>query len=229
MGYHTRPGRRTSPPRCQDAPAKGDCEVRMESEDVRYAAFVAAIALAFLLLIGVIYPAPLSLIAEGIILGALSGLVAVGLVLVYRANRIVNFAQGSLGALGGILAASLIVGEHWAFFPSVLAGLVAVIFPCAPTPVLFIPRVPQAPPLLLPWAPSPGSSSPGGPPGPRGSCSGWQPSAWPSCGTPPPSVPRTSSASSRSHNRRSPSRSPRSGSRSCFAPGTSSSSSWSRW
>src|SRR3954469_6256880 len=149
MGYHTGPGRRTSPSRCQDAPAKGDCEVRMESEDVRYAAFVSAIALAFLLLIGVIYPAPLSLIAEGIILGSLSGLVAVGRVLVYRANRIVNFAQGSLGALGGVLAASLIVGEHWAFLPSVLAGLVAVIVLGALTEVLFIRRFAKAPRLVL--------------------------------------------------------------------------------
>ena len=39
-------------------------------------------------------------------------LVAVGLVLVYRANRIVNFAQGDLGGAGRILAASLIVGPR---------------------------------------------------------------------------------------------------------------------
>src|SRR3954469_4521719 len=149
MGYHTGPGRRTSPSRCQDAPAKGDCEVRMESEDIRYAAFVATIALAFLLLVGVIYPAPLSLIAEGIILGSLSGLVAVGLVVVYPHNRIVNFAQGSLGALGGILAASLIVGEHWAFLPSVLIGLVAVVVLGAVTEVVFIRRFAKAPRLVL--------------------------------------------------------------------------------
>ena len=34
----------------------------------------------------------------GLVLGSLSALVAMGLVLVYRANRIVNFAQGDLGA-----------------------------------------------------------------------------------------------------------------------------------
>ena len=51
-----------------------------------------------------------------------SALVAMGLVLVYRANRIVNFAQGDLGGLAAILAASLIVGPRWAFFPAAAVG-----------------------------------------------------------------------------------------------------------
>src|SRR4051794_41311906 len=121
----------------------------MESEDVRYAAFVAAIALAFLLLIGVIYPAPLSLIVEGIILGSLSGLVAVGLVLVYRANRIVNFAQGSVGGLAGILAASLIVGPDWPYLPAVLVGFLAALLLGAFTEIVFIRRFARAPRLVL--------------------------------------------------------------------------------
>jgi branched-subunit amino acid ABC-type transport system permease component len=37
-------------------------------------------------------------------------LVAMGLVLVWRANQIIIFAQGDLGGLAAVLAASLIVG-----------------------------------------------------------------------------------------------------------------------
>ena len=54
-----------------------------------------------------IYPAPAPILVLGLVLGSLSGLVAMGLVLVYRANRIVNFAQLDIGAAAAALAASL--------------------------------------------------------------------------------------------------------------------------
>src|SRR2546423_13428943 len=94
-------------------------------EDTRYAVFVGASTLAFFLLVGVIYPAPAAILFLGVIVGSLSGLVAVGLVLVYRANRVINFAQGSLGGLSGVLAASLIVGPKWPYLLAVVVGLAA--------------------------------------------------------------------------------------------------------
>ena len=43
---------------------------------------------------------PLPVIVLGAIIGMTYGLLAVGLVLVYRSNRIINFAHGEIGAFG---------------------------------------------------------------------------------------------------------------------------------
>ena len=123
--------------------------VHWSEQDVRYAAFAGLGALAFLVMIGVIYPAPMPIVVLGIIVGSLSGLVAVGLVLVYRANRVVNFAQGSLGGMAAVLAASLIVGPKWPYFPAVLVGLVAALVVGALIEILIIRRFARAPRLVL--------------------------------------------------------------------------------
>src|SRR5918996_1223788 len=92
--------------------------------DFRSGLKIAVSALAFLVFVGILYPAPLPILFLGLVLGSLSALVAMGLVLIYRANRIVNFAQGDLGGLAAVLAASLIVGPKWGYIPSALVGLV---------------------------------------------------------------------------------------------------------
>ena len=46
--------------------------------------------------------APVGLVLSGIVIGAANGLLAIGLILIYRTNRIVNFAHGSLGAVAGL-------------------------------------------------------------------------------------------------------------------------------
>ena len=45
----------------------------------------------------------------GMITGLTYGIIAVGLVLVYRSSRIINFAQGAIGALGAALAGVAVV------------------------------------------------------------------------------------------------------------------------
>lgn len=45
----------------------------------------------------VLFPMPVGAMFSGLILGLLGALGAVGLALVWRSNRVVNFAQGSLG------------------------------------------------------------------------------------------------------------------------------------
>ena len=63
----------------------------------------------------------------GIILGLLNALVAVGMALVYRANRILNFAQGDLGTVPTILAVNLIVYSSIPYFIGLLTGLVGAV------------------------------------------------------------------------------------------------------
>ena len=49
-------------------------------------------------------PIPRSIVLLGIVFGSLYALVAMGLILVYRANRIINFAQAELGAVPAVVA-----------------------------------------------------------------------------------------------------------------------------
>ncbi|MDQ1432269.1 MAG: hypothetical protein QOF40_2871 [Actinomycetota bacterium] len=60
----------------------------------------------------------------GLITGVTYGILAVGLVLVYRQNRIINFAHGEIGAFGAALLGLAVVSWHipyWIAFPFALA------------------------------------------------------------------------------------------------------------
>jgi ABC-type branched-subunit amino acid transport system ATPase component/ABC-type branched-subunit amino acid transport system permease subunit len=94
-------------------------------------------------------PAPPAILFVGVVLGSLSSLVAMGLVLIYRANRIINFAQAQVGGLAAVMAASLIVGPKWPFFPAVAVGFLTAIVLGAATEFLIIRRFAKAPRLLL--------------------------------------------------------------------------------
>jgi len=88
-------------------------------------------------------------IVHGLILGLVYGVLAVGLVLVYRASGVVNFAYGETGALGAAVLAVLILNEHWSWLvalPAVLALGAAI---GAATEVLVARRLANRPRLTL--------------------------------------------------------------------------------
>src|SRR5207302_948017 len=122
---------------------------KLDADELRSAAWVGAGVLAFLVLIGIIYPSHPSLLFLGLITGSLSALIAMGLVLVYRANRIVNFAQFDIGGVAAIFAASLIVGPGWAYFPAAIAGFGVALGLGALIEVAVIRRFAKAPRLQL--------------------------------------------------------------------------------
>jgi ABC-type branched-subunit amino acid transport system ATPase component/ABC-type branched-subunit amino acid transport system permease subunit len=67
-------------------------------------------------------PAPVVLL--GAIIGMTYGLLGVGLVLIYRTNRIINFAHGQIGAFGAAIFGLVVVKYHvpyWVCFPLALA------------------------------------------------------------------------------------------------------------
>jgi len=67
---------------------------------------------------------PLPAILLGTFIGMTYGLLAVGLVLIYRTNRIVNFAHGNIGAFGAAFFGVAAVKWHipyWVAFPMALA------------------------------------------------------------------------------------------------------------
>ena len=54
---------------------------------------------------------PPGIVLRGAVFGVGNGLLAVGLVLTYRTTRIINFAYGAMGGVGGGLAAALTLGR----------------------------------------------------------------------------------------------------------------------
>ena len=99
----------------------------MSQDERRLLAVTASAALGLLVMLFVLWPAPASVLFLGLVTGSLSALTAMGIVLVYRANKIVNFAQASLGAIAAVLAASLIAGPGWNFWLASAAGLLAAL------------------------------------------------------------------------------------------------------
>jgi ABC-type branched-subunit amino acid transport system ATPase component/branched-subunit amino acid ABC-type transport system permease component len=121
----------------------------MDRAELKSAGGIGAGVLALLVFTQILYPAPSAIIFLGIVLGSLSALVAMGLVLIYRANRIVNFAQGDMGAMASVLAASLYVGPKLPFFVCVAIGLAAALLTGLIVEVGIIRRFSTAPRLVL--------------------------------------------------------------------------------
>ena len=66
----------------------------------------------FMLVVQLYFHLSLTYIIDGISLGSLYGIVAVGLILIYRTNRIINFAAAAIGAVPAIWALLLDVQDH---------------------------------------------------------------------------------------------------------------------
>ncbi|HVM52071.1 MAG TPA: hypothetical protein VM262_02640 [Acidimicrobiales bacterium] len=92
---------------------------------------------------------PLGIVVLGAALGSLTGLTAIGLVLVYRASRIVNFAQAALGAAAGVLAVMLFADWGWSWFLCMPLGLAAAAAGGAAVDLLVVRRFFWAPRLIL--------------------------------------------------------------------------------
>ena len=88
-----------------------------------------------------------------VLIGAMTGLayaiLAAGLVVVYRATKVVNFAHGEIGAFGAAVLALLVLDHHWNFF--VALGLVLVIGAAigAAVELLVVRRLFRSPRLVL--------------------------------------------------------------------------------
>ena len=92
---------------------------------------------------------PPGIILQGIVLGSLTGLTAMGLVLVYRACRIVNFAQAALGSAAGMLATQLFQQRDWNYYASFAVGIGVAALVGALADRLVIQRFFWAPRLVL--------------------------------------------------------------------------------
>jgi branched-subunit amino acid ABC-type transport system permease component len=66
---------------------------------------------------------PAFTILQGVILGLNYGLLAVGLVLIYRTSRVLNFAHGELGVVSAVLLAKLVTDFGLPYWPSAVLCL----------------------------------------------------------------------------------------------------------
>jgi branched-chain amino acid transport system permease protein len=91
---------------------------------------------------------PIAILFSGLVKGALSAMAALGLVLIYRTSRIINFTQAALGGVGAIFAYNLVIvynlpyGLAFAAAVVISAGLGAVV-------ELFLRRFFDAPRLVV--------------------------------------------------------------------------------
>ncbi len=70
---------------------------------------------------------PLGIVLLGIVYGAIYAILAVGIVLIYRGDRIINFAQAQIGVLPAVLAIELVVTYGVPFVLAAGAGLAAAV------------------------------------------------------------------------------------------------------
>jgi branched-chain amino acid transport system permease protein len=93
--------------------------------------------------------APIGIVLVGVVYGSVYALGAMGLILIYRANRFINFAYGALGSLVGVLAIGLVQVHglnYWIALPAavVVGGLIGGL-----TEVVTIRRFSRSPRLIV--------------------------------------------------------------------------------
>ena len=92
---------------------------------------------------------PYGVLIKGAVIGGLYSMIAVGIALVYRANRIINFAQGDLGGVPAILAVLLVAVSGWPYFGAVAVALVGGVLLGVVVEFVVIRRFAKAPRLVL--------------------------------------------------------------------------------
>ena len=97
----------------------------------------------------ILFPAPAGSILAGVILGLVTSLVSLGMYLVYRANRVLNFAAGELGLLPAVFAVLLIVESGISWYLSFVLGLIAAALVGVAAEFLIIRRFFNSPRLVV--------------------------------------------------------------------------------
>ncbi|MBW3664327.1 MAG: branched-chain amino acid ABC transporter permease [Actinobacteria bacterium] len=66
-----------------------------------------------------------SVLTNGLVIGAIYGLVAVGLALVFKKSRTLHFANAETGMIGAFLAYTLATERGWPYFTAAMVGVAA--------------------------------------------------------------------------------------------------------
>ncbi len=114
-------------------------------------AFAAVLVAAAWAITAIISPgsAPLGVVLQGAVFGTVTGLLSIGLVLIYRTNKIINFAYASMGGVGGVLSVMMFKEGEVNYFLSMATGAVAALLLGAAVEILVIRRFQNATRLIL--------------------------------------------------------------------------------
>jgi branched-chain amino acid transport system permease protein len=116
---------------------------------VRQAVVGLAVGLVFALVMKLVFGANARTFANGLSVGALYGLLAMGIILIYRSSRIINFAGAALGSIPGIAMVLLQINKGVPYaiaLPAVLIGSAAI---GAIVEIAVVRRFAKAPRLIL--------------------------------------------------------------------------------
>ncbi len=95
------------------------------------------------------WPAPLGIVFLGAVLGSLISFISIGLVLVYRTNRIINFAQADIGGLAAVLTVLLVAQTNMNYFLGIAIGVGTALVLGAFIELTVVRRFFKAPRLIL--------------------------------------------------------------------------------
>ncbi len=95
------------------------------------------------------YPSTLGVILNGALSGGRIALIALGIALVYRSNRIINFAAADMGVAPITLVVMLVLGLGWNYWLGLGIGIVGAVLVGALTELVVIRRFRKAPRLIL--------------------------------------------------------------------------------
>lgn len=106
-------------------------------------------AAAILLLQQLVFPTPLGIVVRGAVVGGLTALIALGMALIHRSNRILNLAQADLGGVSAVLVLLLMTAWGWSYALAVPVGVLAAIALGGLVEAVIIRRFRHAPRLIL--------------------------------------------------------------------------------
>ena len=66
-----------------------------------------------------------NLLFIGLVRGLIVSLIAMGIVLIYRSSRVINFAVADLGVPAAALLAFMVGKSHWPYWPALLFAVLA--------------------------------------------------------------------------------------------------------
>lgn len=95
------------------------------------------------------WPAPTGVLLKGAVVGGLTALIAFGIALTYRSNRVINFAQGDLGGIPAAFGVLLVLSSGLPYLLAVPVVILTAIVLGAFVEFVFIRRFFNAPRLIL--------------------------------------------------------------------------------
>ncbi|MDQ3108126.1 MAG: ABC transporter permease, partial [Actinomycetota bacterium] len=91
----------------------------------------------------------LGIMGFGVVVGGLNALMAMALILIYRTNRIINFAQAEIGVFGAIFFQRLVNNAGWSYYVALPLGILASAALAGVIEYFFVRRFHKAPRLIL--------------------------------------------------------------------------------